>query len=637
MVKIGSLWALAIVSGAFFVEGSAAAAGPQPHWSDGLTTASGEPMAWLPSCAPELAKLGLRRCFSSRLVPESVAVDRLLRVHDAVTRLLPLKKSSCGTANGPGGGGPVDAGPLPIGLGADGLQKAYSLLASGLPDGSGAVVGIVDACANATVVSDLAAYRTQYGLPALPECGGANGVAPTKGGTACIGVVSQTGTSTLPANDDNWAGEIALDVDMVSAACPKCSILLVEANDADDSDLSTAVDYAAAHADSVSNSYGSSESGGDSDTAYNHAGILIAAASGDADWYNQVDLNTTAADAEAWTVAYTPVAANTPASMPTVLAVGGSMVMDDAAAARGYSDNVWSFEATNPDLPSLLNKVVYGGGSGCSKEFAKPSFQSGISTGTCTMRDSVDLSGPSDYTPVPAVKKAGGILSYAEGSWGQVVGTSAASPFVTALLTRLGYASQSIATLYGKSGDFNDVTTGNNDPSGTCPNTIDCNAAPGWDGPTGLGTPNAALLAGVDGGTIATPEDAGSSTDSGAGSSSGGGSGSSSGGGSGSSSGSSSGGGSGSSSGSVSDDSGVASSGSGGGSGSSSGGFISDDAGNTVDLDGAPGNGAGSGGSSSNGCSCTQVGSGDGSPLAPGMLSIVGLGAIFALRGRRRR
>ena len=230
--------------------------------------------------------------------------------------------------------------------------------------------------------------------------------------------MSETGTATLPANDDNWAGEIALDVDMVSAACPRCSILLVEAIDADDGDLNTAVNYAAANADSVTNSYGSSEGTGDSDTAYDHAGILIAAASGDADWYNQVALNTTAADAQAWTVSYTPQAPNTPASMPTVLAVGGSMVMDDASSSRGYSDNVWSFKATNPDLPSLLNKVVYGGGSGCSKEFATPSFQSGLPLGSCAMRDSVDVAGPSDYTPVPAVKGAGGILSYAEGILG---------------------------------------------------------------------------------------------------------------------------------------------------------------------------------------------------------------------------
>ena len=146
MKKTGRLWALALVSCAFFVEGPAAAAGGQgQHWSDGLTTATGEPMAWLPNCSPELTKLDLKRCLSSRLVPQSVAVDRLQRVHDMVARVGHKHGggSSCGQSNGPGGGGGGDAGPLPVGLGADGLQKAYTLLTPGLPDGTGMVVGIV--------------------------------------------------------------------------------------------------------------------------------------------------------------------------------------------------------------------------------------------------------------------------------------------------------------------------------------------------------------------------------------------------------------------------------------------------------------------------------------------------------------
>jgi MYXO-CTERM domain-containing protein len=605
------LWAaLALAPFAWFHEGTASAA--EPHWSAGLTTPSGEPLTWLANCPKELTRLGLKTCFSSRLVPESYAQQKLLAVHQYVERMKPFKhtQSSCGTQNANPEPAPVTT--VPVGLGADGIAAAYNLNTPGLPDGTGKVIGIVDACGNSKVVSDIAAYRTQFNItPALPACTGL----PKASSTPCIAVVSQTGSTTdVPADDDNWAGEIALDVEMVTAACPKCSILLVEANDADDSDLDTAVAYAAANADAVTNSYGSSESGSDSDSAYTQS-VLIAAASGDNDWYNQISVDTSEADAAAWSATYSPVAPNTPASMPVVLAVGGSMVKNDSSSPTGYSDNVWSFEVTNPALTNLYDKYVYGGGSGCSKEFAKPSFQT-QSTGTCTMRDSVDVSGPSDFTPVPAVAGGGGILAIAEGSWGQVVGTSAASPFVTAVLTRLGITT--LAEVYADKADFNDVTTGSNDPSGTCGATnIDCNAGVGWDGPTGWGTPNAAALAGLDAGSIATSDDAGSSS---GGTSSGG---------------TSSGG---TSSGGTGDDAGTSSGGtssggtSSGGIGTSSGSSF-EDGGGSGGEDGG-GNFNSSGGNGSGGCAVGPA-QGD-SPFVP-VLSLIGLGAVIAIRVRRRK
>jgi MYXO-CTERM domain-containing protein len=609
------LWAaLALAPFAWFHEGTAGAA--EPHWSAGLTTPSGEPLTWLANCPKELTRLGLKTCFSSRLVPESYAQQRLLAVHQYVESRLPLKThggSSCGSQNTTPGA-PVTT--VPVGLGADGIAAAYNLNTPGLPDGTGKVIGIVDACGNSKIVTDVATYRTQYNLPALPACTGL----PKASATPCIAVVSQTGSTTsVPADDDNWAGEIALDVEMVSAACPKCSILLVEANDSDDSDLDTAVAYAAANADAVTNSYGSSESGSDSDTPYQQS-VLIAAASGDNDWYNQITVDTSEADAAAWSASYNPVAPNTPASMPNVLAVGGSMVKNDTSSPTGYSDNVWSFEVTNPALTNLYDKFVYGGGSGCSQEFAKPSFQT-QSTGTCTMRDSVDVSGPSDFTPVPAVAGGGGILAIAEGSWGQVVGTSAASPFVTAVLTRLGITT--LAEVYADKADFNDVTTGSNDPSGTCgASNIDCNAGVGWDGPTGWGTPNAAALAGLDAGLGTSSGGASSGGASSGGTSSGG---------------TSSGG---TSSGSTGEDASASSSSGGtssggtssGGVGTSSGSSFEDAGGSSGGADG--GNFNSSGGNGSSGCAVGPA-QGD-SPFVPA-LSLLGLGAVIALRVRRRK
>lgn len=132
----------------------------------------------------------------------------------------------------------------PNGYGPSDLHSAYELPSD---RGKGTTVAIVDAFNDPNVEPDLAAYRAQYGLPPCTKASG------------CLSVVNQNGAaSPLPSNDGGWAGEISLDVDMVSATCPFCRILLVEANSNGNNDLFTAVDYAAQHATFVSNSYGGS-------------------------------------------------------------------------------------------------------------------------------------------------------------------------------------------------------------------------------------------------------------------------------------------------------------------------------------------------------------------------------------------
>src|ERR671939_763487 len=124
------------------------------------------------------------------------------------------------TAAGPSGYGPAD------------LQSAYKLPSS--TAGSGQTVAIVDAFDDPTAESDLAQYRSSYGLSA---CTTANG---------CFRKVNQNGgTLPMPAPSPDWALEISLDLDMVSAVCPNCHILLVESNTNLDSDLYTAEDTAA--------------------------------------------------------------------------------------------------------------------------------------------------------------------------------------------------------------------------------------------------------------------------------------------------------------------------------------------------------------------------------------------------------
>jgi MYXO-CTERM domain-containing protein len=75
-------------------------------------------------------------------------------------------------------------------------------------------------------------------------------------------------------------------------------------------------------------------------------------------------------------------------------------------------------------------------------------------------------------------------------------------------MTRLGLADRANDFFYAHGTAFYDVTSGNNDPSGTCHDVM-CNAGTGWDGPTGWGTPNAVELLGVLADAGLPPVDAG--------------------------------------------------------------------------------------------------------------------------------
>ena len=137
----------------------------------------------------------------------------------------------------------------PAGYAPSDLQSAYRL-PNAPPQGGGETVAVVTAYDDPNAESDLATYRSQYGLPA---CTTANG---------CFKKVNQTGGTTYPGTRRGWAGEISLDLDMVSAICPSCHILLVEANSTAITDLGTAVNAAVTlGADVVDNSYGRGRAG----------------------------------------------------------------------------------------------------------------------------------------------------------------------------------------------------------------------------------------------------------------------------------------------------------------------------------------------------------------------------------------
>jgi hypothetical protein len=74
-------------------------------------------------------------------------------------------------------------------------------------------------------------------------------------------------------------------------------------------------------------------------------------------------------------------------------------------------------------------------------------------------------------------------------TWLKFGGTSVAAPLIGGIYGANGKPVKHYAkTLYGKKASLFDVTSGNNGT--TCGGTYYCVAGPGYDGPTGMGTPN---------------------------------------------------------------------------------------------------------------------------------------------------
>jgi subtilase family serine protease len=310
-------------------------------------------------------------------------------------------------------GQPAPNAVTPAGYGPADIRSAYNLTTS-----SSKTVAIVDAYDDPTAAADLATYRSHFGLTA---CTTANG---------CFKKVNQTGGTAYPRRDAGWAQEISLDLDMVSAACPTCHILLVEAKTSSLANLGAGVNYAASAPGvvAISNSYGGADSV--ETAAYNHPGIAITASTGDSGYGVQ-----------------------SPASFPHVIAVGGTR-LSRAGTSRGWAESAWS-----------------GAGSGCSTKNAKPAWQTTVTQ--CSHK-------------AIAVYDSTAYQGYV--GWLVFGGTSASSPIVASVYALSGNtAGYPASYTWSHASGLNDVTTGSN---GTCATSVWCHAGAGWDGPTGLGTPN---------------------------------------------------------------------------------------------------------------------------------------------------
>jgi len=326
--------------------------------------------------------------------------------------------------------GTPNASSTPTGYGPVQFQTAYSL-PSGTA-GSGQTIGIVDAYDDPNIESDLGVYSSHYGLP---SCTTANG---------CFKKVNQTGGTTYPSKNAGWALEISLDVEIAHALCPNCQILLVEATTNSFTNLLAAEDYAAAHANIVSNSWGGGESSGETsnDSHFNHVGLPITFSSGDS----------------GYGVEY-------PAASQYVTAVGGTTLNLNSNNTR-KSETVWS-----------------GAGSGCSAYEPKPSWQTDSG---CIGRTVADVAADADPNTGAAVYDT--VRYQGRSGWLQVGGTSLASPIIASTYALAGNGSSTVdgSYPYAHTSSLFDVTSGSN---GTCSPAYLCTGEVGYDGPTGNGTP----------------------------------------------------------------------------------------------------------------------------------------------------
>ncbi len=384
---------------------------------------------------------------ASPLTPQSQAVSAThpggaapLQTEASSRGLEPNVRRACNPSNEPnvwscmalirtdvGGLGPDNS---PVGYTPGDLQSAYDLPSS--TAGAGQTIAVVEAYDDPNAQSDFDFYRKFFKLPKCKK--------------KCFQKVNQNGQkSPLPSacGSCGWDVELSLDMEMVSAICPNCDVIVVEAESATTTDLGTGVDSAIKlGATVVSNSYGGGGTSGAS--FYDHPGTIITASAGD-DGYGVA----------------------VPAGFPTVVAVGGTTL--HLSDGQRSTETVWGSSSGGE-----------GTGSGCETSLSKPSWQT--DTG-CKGRTMNDVSADANPNTGVAIYD-----TYSQHGWLEVGGTSVSSPVVASIYGLAGNASTLTAaqSLYASGASLFDVTSG---ADGSCSPAYLCTAETGYDGPTGNGAP----------------------------------------------------------------------------------------------------------------------------------------------------
>lgn len=338
---------------------------------------------------------------------------------------------TCNALPGPGPRGlpaGTPAGAL-AGLHPADIQRAYALPSS--TAGAGQVIGIAVAYDNPRLEADLAVYRSTFGLP---PCTTSNG---------CFKKITPGGLlGGLLSGNQGWGQESSIDVQIASAVCPKCKIVVVEAaSDTPVALLAAAKTAVANGATVVSDSYSLAETATENDSDY---AIGVPFVFGAGDW---------------------GAGAQWPASSSHVIAVGGTSLVRDGSA-RGWSETVWS-----------------GTGGGCSAFIAKPAWQHDSG---CARRTSNDIAAFAD--PNPGVSVYDSYLSSSPG-WRTYGGTSVAAPIVAGTIALAGNGKSALldaSYIYAHTASLNEITSGHN---GSCATYL-CAAGSGYSAPAGNGSPN---------------------------------------------------------------------------------------------------------------------------------------------------
>ena len=333
------------------------------------------------------------------------------------------------------------------GIDPEELRAAYGIPVTG---GAGQTIAVVEGFSYKQAEKDLAKYRAHYGIP---PCTAANG---------CLKITNSAGETPANHGFTEWEPEAALDLDMASAACPECHLMLVSAEEETWNALGAAVNYAAAHgATEISNSYGLAEETceaecGEAEADWNHPGIFVSVSSGDYGYDNELVLG---------------VSPSFPAALPTVAAVGGTSLRK-AKNKRGFAEKVWG-----------ERQLGVGTGSGCSGTWPKPPWQQDAG---CAGRTT------NDVAAVGACATPVSVFDSTEGGWIDLCGTSVSSPLVAGIEAHASAASRAEpgGRAFYSASDLFDVKGGNN---GRCAQRYLCHGEIGYDGPTGNGTPLAPL------------------------------------------------------------------------------------------------------------------------------------------------
>jgi hypothetical protein len=455
-----------------------------------------------PACKPPAERHAT--CLALQLVPRT-AIART-RTHP-----LGVSRSHAIAAYSPREGG--------YGLTPDELHTAYGLPTTA---GSTQTIALVDAYNDPNAASDLKAYETEFGLKSCKE-------------PACFTRINQEGSTAeaslpFPRNEQEletalespneekveeaeeaagWDVEISLDIEAARATCENCHILLVEADSTEDGDLGTAENWVAEHggAQEISNSWGGPE--GESATPFDHPGIVITAAAGD-DGYRSWNA------ANEYERGYTSF----PASSPDVVAVGGTRLMR-TVAGKWESETVWNDGGQSGGFMDGYGAT----GGGCSELFTAQPWQQHVAdwkeVGCGTKRAVADVSADGDPVTGFALYDTNPAPEESANHWYTYGGTSLSSPIIAstfALAGGAGGVEYPAETLYQNEKrlptSLHDVTasstTGSNgecsepfdeetyltgctpeeEARASCPDQLICIAHSGYDGPSGVGTPD---------------------------------------------------------------------------------------------------------------------------------------------------